>query len=225
MRKILITLAVFCGLCSTGISQVGLSYFFPEKGYFSVPVAPFSYSQPLQFRNFPWIKFTPSAAIYSIGGMSVRGLPEGMESSKPLIGPFHAVTAGFMPSLSIPAGPLDFDFGMGYFGSYAFNPGVIRGNFDDMIARSQNWDACSSKVEMDKKIAHGFTYGFTLTIWLSDDQAIAPGIIYYNGSAPLNLRGRSTGGALHQPVESMDWHFPDSKLNFRGWEFLISIQF
>jgi hypothetical protein len=116
-------------------AQIGLCYFFPDKGSFSIPLAPLSYSQPITFGDFRYIKLIPGGSVYSIGGMSVTGLPPEMPNSKPLVGPFYSILLSGMVAVSIPIGMVDLDFCGGYFGAYNIVPKIMQGNMDRMLMR------------------------------------------------------------------------------------------
>ncbi|MEI6764961.1 MAG: hypothetical protein WCM76_04920 [Bacteroidota bacterium] len=222
LYSIIISILFCC--CLPAKAQIGVSYFFPEHGSFSVPVAPFSYTQQITFRRVQWIKLIPGAAIYTIGGMSVKGLPDGYNGNQPLMGPFHSVMLSFMPALSLPLGSVDIDFQGGYFGCYNILPQINEGNFDRMLAKREGWDACTSDFSFKNNIAHGFVFGMTFNIWISRDRAICPGVMYYMGGSKLDLNGSYTGGKLGDPVVTKTASFSDSKLNYRGFEVQIGLQ-
>lgn len=227
MKKLknIFIIAVLLLSINTGKAQIGLSYFFPENGYLTVPVAPLSYSQAITFGDFRWIKLIPTASFYTIGGMSVRGIPIGYDFSKPLMGPMYSITASIMPAFSIPIGPVDIDLCGGYFGSYNIAPKINTGNLDRMLAQSEGWDVCTSNFTFDNNISHGFVYGVIFTIWFNDNFAIAPGVVYYDGSSPVNLRGDYSGGNIGGVNQTKSIEFSDSRLNYRGFEIQIGIQF
>jgi hypothetical protein len=157
--------------------------------------------------------------------MSVRGIPNGYDFSKPLMGPMYSITASLMPAVSIPIGPIDIDICGGYFGSYNISPKIIEGNLDRMLAQSEGWDVCTSNFTFDNNISHGFVYGVIFTIWFNDKFAIAPGVVYYDGSSPVNLRGDYSGGNIGGINQTKTIEFSDSRLNYRGFEVQIGIQF
>jgi hypothetical protein len=205
--------------------QVGLSYFFPEHGTFSIPLAPLSYSQPITFKGFRYIKLIPTATVYSIGGMSVKGLPPDMPNTKPLIGPFYSVLVSFMPAISIPIDIVDLDFCGGYFGCYNINPKVMQGNMDHMLMKYEGWDACTSDIKLKNNITHGFVFGMSISIWFNHEkQAISPGLFYYMGGSKLDLNGTYTGGASGFQVDTKPFDCPNSRLNYRGFEVQIGLQ-
>lgn len=210
--------------CNDSKAQIGLSYFFPDKGYFSIPLAPLSYSQQFRLNKPYFIKLIPTATVYSIGGMSVSGLPEGIPNNKPLMGPFYSVVGSFCPAISIPIGMVDIDFCGGYFGAYNINPGIIQGNLDNMLMNYENWNSCTSQFSFKNNINHGFVYGIAFNIWFNDDQAITPGIFYYSGGSELNLNGTYCGGKIGGIVENKSASWKDSKLYYKGWEFQITLQ-
>jgi hypothetical protein len=206
-------------------AQIGLSYFFPEHGTFSIPLAPLSYSQPITFKNFRYIKLIPGGTVYSIRGMSVTGLPANMPNNKPLIGPFYSVLVSFMPAISIPVKMVDLDFCGGYFGCYNISPKVMQGNMDKMLMSYEGWDACTSDIKMKNNISHGFVFGMSVSIWFNhEQQAVSPGLFYYIGGSKLDLKGNYSGGAINQPVQTKEIEFPNSRLNYRGFEVQIAVQ-
>jgi len=204
--------------------QVGVNYFFPEKGTFSIPLAPLSYSQPIMFGKFRYFKLIPGGSVYSMGGMSVTGLPSDFPNSKPLVGQFYSVLVSVMPALSIPVGMFDLDFCAGYFGAYNIQPKVLQGNMDEMLMAYEGWDACTSEVDFKNRINHGYVFGMSVSIWFNDKQAVAPGVFYYMGGSKLGMNGSYTGGKLGLPVESKAIDFPESRLNYRGFEVQVAVQ-
>jgi len=223
IKKLFITIVVSL-LCVLGAkAQVGISYFFPEKGTFSFPVAPFYYSYPIQ--PVKYLRLIPTGSIYSIGGMSVRGIPAEFDNSKPLTGPFYAFVLSFMPALSIPIKNVDLDLGAGYFGAYQFFQKINYANMDRMMQKYEGWDACSSDFTFKNNISHGFIFGLTVTIWINKNVALSPGLAYYYGGSKLDLKGTYTGGKINDPVVTKYIEFPDSKLNFRGFEAQIGVSF
>ncbi|MCK9611501.1 MAG: hypothetical protein PHR81_07490 [Bacteroidales bacterium] len=203
--------------------QLGVAYFFPEKGAFSFPVAPFYYSYPVQ--PVKYLKLIPTGSIYSIGGMSVNGIPPGFDNSKPLMGPFYALALSFMPALSIPVRNVDIDIGAGYFGAYQFFQKINYENLNRMLQKYEGWDACSSDFTYKNNISHGFIFGLTVTIWINDNLAISPGLGYYLGGSKLDLKGTYTGGVLQNTVETKYIEFPGTRLNFRGFEVQLGVSF
>jgi hypothetical protein len=156
--------------------------------------------------------------------MSVKGLPEGYNGNQALIGPFHSLMISFMPALSIPVGAVDLDLQGGYFGCYNLKPKINEGNFDRMLARHDGWDACTSNLSLQNNIAHGFVFGLTFNIWISREQAICPGLMYYIGGAPLKINGTYAGGKTGSPVETRAVDFQNSRLNYRGFEVQLGLQ-
>jgi hypothetical protein len=206
-------------------AQIGLSYFFPENGTFSIPLAPLSYSQPITFRNFRYIKFIASGTVYSIGGMSVKGLPPPVPKDKPLVGPFYSILVSFMPAVSIPIGAVDLDFCGGYFGAYNILPKVMQGNMDDILKRYESWDACTSAIKMKNNINHGWVFGLSVSIWFNKEKnAISPGLFYYMGGSKLDLKGSYSGGNVGLPVQTKEIEFENSRLNYQGFEVQIALQ-
>jgi hypothetical protein len=228
ITKIIVVQAfVFCfwGMAEESHAQVGLCYFFPEHGTFSIPLAPLSYSQPITFKNFRYIKLIASGTVYSIGGMSVKGLPPEMPNTKPLVGPFYSILLSFMPAVSIPIKMVDLDLCGGYFGCYNINPKVMQGNMDKMLMNYEGWDACTSDIDLKNHITHGFVFGMSISIWFNHEkQAISPGLFYYLGGSKLNLNGTYTGGKSGLSVETKSVDFPNSRLNYRGFEVQIALQ-
>lgn len=219
---ILLLLMLLAGHQSKG--QIGVNYFFPEKGTFSFPLAPLSYSQPITFGNFRYFKLIPGGSVYSIGGMSVTGIPAEYPNNKPLVGNFFSVLVSVMPAISIPVGMFDFDLCGGYFGAYNINPRIIQGNMDGMLRNYEQWDACTSDIKFSNHINHGYVFGLSVSIWFNDDQAISPGVFYYMGGSKLGLNGTYAGGKSGTPVENRTLEFPDSRLNYRGFEVQIAMQ-
>jgi hypothetical protein len=226
LRFILISAAIFplFLVAVPARAQVGLCYFFPEHGSFSIPLAPLSYSQPITFGRFRYIKLTPGGSLYNIGGMSVKGFPAEYGADRPLIGHFYSLLLSVMPSVSIPIGAVDLDFCGGYWGAYNICPKLIQGNMDKMLMDYEGWDVCTSDLSFKNRINHGYVVGMSLTIWFNDKQAIAPGLFYYVGGSKLGLNGTYSGAKLGDPVETRTLDMPDSRLNYRGFEVQIALQ-
>jgi hypothetical protein len=228
-RKILtffsLSIVGFAVFFSKGVAgQVGVNYFFPEHGTFSIPLAPLSYSQPITFGDFRYFKLIPGGSVYNIGGMSVTGIPGEYPQNRSLIGPFYSILLSVMPAISIPIGMVDLDFCGGYWGAYNIVPGVKQGNMDKMFMNYEGWDACTSDMSFKNRINHGYVVGMSISIWFNDDQAVSPGVFYYVGGSKMGLNGTYTGGKLGNPVETKAVDFPNSRLNYRGFEVQIAVQ-
>jgi hypothetical protein len=156
--------------------------------------------------------------------MSVTGIPDAFPHNKPLIGPFYSILISVMPAISIPIGMVDLDFCGGYWGAYNFVPKVMQGNMDQMFMKYEGWDACTSDINFKNTINHGYVVGLSISIWFNDDQALSPGLFYYVGGSKVGLNGSYTGGKVGAPIETKTVEFPNSRLNYRGFEVQIALQ-
>jgi hypothetical protein len=77
---------------------------------------------------------------------------------------------------------------------------------------------------LKNNINHGFVFGMSISIWFNDEQAISPGLFYYMGGSKLNMNGTYTGGKLGNFVETKSVDFPNSRLNYSGFEVQIAVQ-
>ncbi|MDP4267345.1 MAG: hypothetical protein Q8880_07920 [Bacteroidota bacterium] len=222
--KLLIILVFIVLFFNKSKSQsIGVSYFFPNHGYFSIPVAPLTYSQ--SFQLFDFFSIAPGGSLFSIGGMNLKDLPEGFSSVRPLAGPFHSVILNLQGIITIPIRKIDFNLKGGGFAFYNIDLRLLDGNIDRMIASSEKWDAATSDMKFDSKIGYGYLYGVSLTYYISKTNSLEFGANVYTGLAPINLRGTYIGGNIGGQLEKRVFPENKSKLDFSGIEAIVSFSF
>lgn len=209
-----------------GFSQIGLTTFIPTGGNFAFPSAPFTFSKPLRLKSFPILSIIPSISTYSIGGMMVKGIPEGFEANKPLIGGFTSILGSVSPAFTIPVikKALNIDLYGGVFIAYNVAPVILDGNFNRMLAKKEGWDACSSDFTFNNDPPLGYVVGINFNIHINDAISLSPGVSFYQGISHLDLKGTYCGGAIGSQVSSKSASFPDSYLFYQGFAIQLYVQ-
>ncbi|OFX72069.1 MAG: hypothetical protein A2X12_02375 [Bacteroidetes bacterium GWE2_29_8] len=225
MNKSILTIIIIISINVNTFSQsVGVSYLFPKDGELSLPVSPFYYTMPLQFNDYFGINLT--GAIYYIGGMSVKGLPDYIENHRPLLGPFVSLAGNVMPAITIPFKRFEICFQGGVFGFYNINPSLINGNIDRMLIENEDIDMANSDFSFDNNPGWGWVYGINVITAISKKRALIIGCNYFDGSSDLNLRGSYNSYKIQSATyKNVDVDYSDSKLNFNAIEVSIGIEF
>ena len=225
MKKLICILLIALSTSQIKAQDLGLSfsYFIPKNGYFSVPVTPFSL-RGVGFDLTNFLALESGFTLYRISGMGVKDLP--WESQNPLIGPFF--------SLLVPAEiVLTFDFNRqaiklkgGGFAFYNFATKINEGNLDRELKAYLDWEVLNSDFSVNNNIGLGYHFGAEYIIYLSKKFGLSFEAYYLAGSAPLDMRGKYRGVEQSgDPVTEVTAEFPDSKLDFTGYEFSIGVLF
>lgn len=226
MVKKLVFLVIALHFYFSAYSQMGLTTFIPTGGNFAFPSAPFTFSKPLRLESFPFISIIPSISTYSIGGMMVKGIPEGFNADKPLIGEFTSILGSVSPAITIPVikKALNIDLYGGVFIAYNIEPVILDKNFNRMLANKEGWDACTSDFTFDNRLPIGYILGINFNIHINDMISLSPGISFYQGFSYIDLKGTYCGGSLGNTVISKTASFPDSYLFYQGFAIQLYVQ-
>ncbi|MFO7880170.1 MAG: hypothetical protein ACQES0_09900 [Bacteroidota bacterium] len=219
MKKLISIAAGLLLLLSVGgvkAQSLGFSYFFPTDGYFSNPIAPVHFSLPVAFGNY--FQISPGISMNSIGGMSMTGLDEGLNSSRPLVGPFQTFNGSLVPTIVIPTKNVQLDLEGGVFGFVSMNTKLMEGSFDAMYEETYNLYAAKSDITYDKDMfGWGYVFGVKMSFRLQDNIWGFVGAKYYMGSQDMPLNGSVyTGDNSMLPVD-----MPDASLQYHGFEITL----
>ncbi|MEX1190521.1 MAG: hypothetical protein WEA99_01020 [Brumimicrobium sp.] len=221
MKKLLL-LSVLATIISSNVSfsqSVGFSYFFPKNGYFGNPIAPVSLSLPVSLGNY--LRISPGISMSNIGGMSLSGLPEEYNSKRALIGPFQDLSLSLEPSIVIPTKNVEVELLGGIFGFTSFNTRLKKGNFDEMIMETHDYDMMNSSYEIDPKaFGWGWVFGVQLDFRL---QGEIWGFIagrYYLGQQEIPISG-DISYLKDGIVSTNNFSFENAAMNYQGFEITI----
>lgn len=204
--------------------QVGMSFsfFFPKNGYFSTPVSPFSL-RGIGIHPTKFFSIESGFSLYRMSGMNVTELP--FESKDPLMGPMFSIFVPLEGVLEASAGNLVFRAKGGGFAFYNFDNHVNYGNLDRAMARHYQWEIANANLDYDNKIGFGYMVGAEIIVYFTKQFGINLEVNYLVGGADLGLHGKVTGGNTIDGIETIEVDYPESRLDFTGWEITIGILF
>ena len=204
-----------------GKSQsIGFSYFFPTNGYFSTPIAPVHVSIPVKFGKF--IQISPGISMNNIGGMSMSGLPDELDSQRPLIGPFQSFTGTLIPAIVIPTNSFELELQGGLFGFTGINQKLMHGNFEDMLSEAYNYTSISSNLDLQQKVfGWGYVIGAKINIRIRDNIWGYIAGKYYIGTQSMPVSGDITYTKGENLPVNLSVSYPDAVMNYHGFEITI----
>lgn len=222
MKKIITTIFISLFFKTILFSQsIGFSYFFPENGYFSNPIAPVSLNLPLKFNNY--FQITPGVVMNHIGGMSMTGFPSNYDSNRALVGPFQTFELNLVPTINIPMKNVRFDLMGGFFGFVSFNEKIISGNLNQMIIEKHGYDAINSNISIDKSsMGWGYLTGMRFNFRVTSNIWAYIGGSYYFGSQKMPLTGSYTAYENDKKINK-DLNFSDTELLYRGFSLSVGV--
>lgn len=220
LSKILIVLLFPCSFAQAQQFGLSFSYFIPKNGYFSTPISPFSIrGVGVNLTNF--LALETGASLYRMSGLNLKGLP--YESKEPLVGPNFTL---FVPAelvIMLKAGQVEFDIKGGGFFFYAFDNKINYGNFDRAIREYEGWDVANAAFTFNNKPGFGYHAGAELTIYVTSQVGVSFETNYLMGESKFPIEGSYTGGTT--TTETVAVNYADSKMDFTGLEFSISLLF
>ena len=220
LSKIFIVLLFPCSFAQAQQFGLSFSYFIPKNGYFSTPISPFSIRGiGVNLTNF--LALETGASLYRMSGLNLKGLP--YESKEPLIGPNFTI---FVPAelvIMLKAGQVEFDIKGGGFFFYGFDNKINYGNFDRAIRAYEGWDVANADFKFSNKPGFGYHAGAELTVYVTTQLGISFETNYLMGESKFPIEGSYTGGTT--TMETVDVNYSDSKMDFTGLEFSVSILF
>jgi hypothetical protein len=220
LSKIVIALLFPCSIVQAQQFGLSFSYFIPKNGYFSTPISPFSIrGVGVNLTNF--LALETGASLYRMSGLNLKGLP--YESKDPLVGPNFTI---FVPAelvIMLKAGQVEFDIKGGGFFFYGFDNKINYGNFDRAIREYEGWDVANADFTFNSKPGFGYHAGAELTIYVTQQVGVSFETNYLVGESKFPIEGSYTGGT--STTETVDVVYPDSKMDFTGLEFSISLLF
>lgn len=204
--------------------QIGAtySYFLPTKGYFSMPVSPFSFSDlGLKFGdNFSLVT---GISLYRFSGMHVSKFP--FEVDKPAMGPFFSLLIPLSAKFILSIEKIKFELKAGMFGFYNFDNHIIYTSLNEPAAEYKGWDIASLNLDYNNKPGYGLTAGAAITYFFKKNLGIVLGMNYYDGAAPLNFKGTLSGGDIGASLQSENVSYPDAELDFSGFELKVGVDY
>jgi hypothetical protein len=203
--------------------SIGVSYFFPKNGYFSNPIAPISFSVPLQFNQY--FQISMGIQMNNIGGMSMTGFPDNYDSQRPLIGPFQSVEINLIPTIKIPMGKsVRIDLMGGVYAFSTFNCKLISGNFDEMLLETYNLQAVNSDFLVKKSpLGWGYVTGVRLNFKLSGKLMLYTGANYYLGSQIMEFSGSFLGFDQDNNPALHEKNYTDLSLLYHGLSISLGV--
>jgi hypothetical protein len=223
MKRLLISLALISFLIVSQKVQsqsIGFSYFFPTHGYFSNPIAPVNFNMPLKFGKF--LQISPGISMNNIGGMSMTGFPDELNSERALIGPFQSLSMSLVPAIVIPTKSVELELMGGVFGFTAFNQKIMHGNFEDMISEAYNYSSLSSDLSMDKSaFGWGYLVGTKLNVRIQNNIWGYIAVKYYMGSQNIGINGVLNYASGESASVYQEVNYPNSQLHYHGFEITI----
>ncbi len=227
MNKLLLitSILLFSILYKANGQDVGLSfsYFFPKNGDFSVPVTPLSFrGLGVDFTSFSGIE--TGISLYRMSGMNMKDIP--FESDKALVGPFFSVFVPLELVLFAEGKRSIFKLKGGGFAFYNFDTRLNEGNIDRALRDNLGWMVLNSDFNVDNNIGLGYLFGGEIVYYVNKKMGLNVEVQYLVGESKLNMRGSYSG----LPSENSSYQveevaFPDSKLDFTGFEISLGAIF
>ena len=203
---------------------VSFSYFFPQNGYMSTVVSPFSIrGLGLKFNNV--VSVESGFSLYRMAGMNIIGM-DSLESTRPLIGPNFTIMVPLQLVLKFGNDQHQFSVKGGGFFFYSFANKINYGNFDRMIREFEGWDLANSSWTITPGIGAGWVVGAEYLFFVNNQVGISFEANWYSGGANLNLEGSYWGGPIEGPnTIYRDLKYQDSKLDYTGLEITFGVVF
>lgn len=204
--------------------QLGLSFsfFFPENGYFSIPISPFSF-RGVGINPSRYFSLETGFTLYRMSGMNVSDIP--IKTRDPLMGPFFSFFVPAQAVLKLPLRNVVFSIKGGGFAFYNFGNRINYGNLDRAIRDFENWDVANADFRFDNNLGYGWIAGAELVIYLTKQFGMNFEVNYLSGGAPLHLRGNYRGGTMLTGIQTVSADYSDSKLDYSGLEVTMGILF
>lgn len=201
---------------------VSFSFFFPKNGYFSVPISPFSIRGVgvNLTRNFA---IETGFSLYRFSGLSVTDVP--FDTKEPIMGPTITFMAPLEAVIMFGTSSQEFRLKGGLFGFYNFSNQFLYGNLDRALKDLEEWDVLNSDFEYDNNLGWGYEFGIEYIVYVNKQFGITLGANYFIGGSNLNMRGGYIGGVDGSNLQMVPASYPESRLDFTGWEISLGVLF
>lgn len=200
--------------------SIGFSYFFPKDGYFSNPVAPLNFSMPFKIAKF--FQVSPGIGMSNIGGLSMKGFPDGYNSARPLVGPFQSLELTVFPAIVLPFKNVELDFTGGVFGFLGFNQKIYSSGFESMLKEAKGFTALECLTNSPKfGIGWGYVYGMKLRVKVTKTAWAYIGLSYYHGFQNYDISGSYTALVGTSTIERGSFEFNNSKILYEGFQLSV----
>jgi len=207
-----ISLPVF----SQGLS---FSYLIPKDGYLSAPVSPFSVRGI--GLDFGLIELETGFTLYSIGGLSMSGLP--FDSDKPLTGPHFSILVPLQLAFVLDSKFVTFKLRGGGFSFYHINPRLNNGSMDRAIRDFEGWQVANADLDMENNLGFGWIAGTSFEFHVSSNFSVSAGVSYLKGKSNAALDGTYTGAAQGDVIQTVNASFPDAETSLEGVEISLGV--
>lgn len=220
--KVLFSALVLCLSLQLQAQQVGLgfSFLFPRGGNFSAPVAPVSI-RGVGLRSGP-VFLETGLTWYRMSGLGVQGLPFNYDEA--LTEPFNSFLIPLNIGLEI--GGRDVKFLPRIGGFFAVNAHYTprEGAFSKGFSKLRtDFDLVWTETSLEQNNTFGLLAGVESVIRIRDGLGLRLGVNYYLGRSALNPSGNYTALLRDGTVERGTFEFPDTDLDYSGWELMIGI--
>ncbi len=226
MKKfILLSLASMFFITTSLKSQelgTSFSYFFPQNGYFSIPVAPVSI-RGVGFSLGKYIAINGGLSLYRISGMQVKS--EMYQFEDPLAGPFFSLLIPAQLQLILPMGNAKFKVHGGGFFYTNMGMKMQKDALHTAIMESTGALAVSSNSAVDESAGTGWQFGADFTYYIKKDLGINIKGRYYMGESDYKISGDYTAAYSDGTITQETLSVTDAKLNFTGLELGIGVVF
>ena len=200
---------------------VSFSYFLPKDGYFSIPISPFSI-RGVGFDLTRFLALESGFTLYRMSGLNVKDLP--FKSKKPLIGPNFTLLVPLELVIQFSGQNVKFRMKGGGFLYLPFDTKIIEGNFDRALKSFTGLDVVNADLSSKNKMGKGIQFGTELVFYFAKQFGVSIGGNYFIGDSDLDLTGSYTG-ADSAGIQTVQVDYPDSKLDFTGFEISLGIIF
>ncbi len=200
---------------------VSFSYFLPKDGYFSIPISPFSL-RGVGFDLTRFLAVESGFTLYRMSGLNVKDLP--FKSKKPLIGPNFTLLVPLELVIQFSGQNVKFRMKGGGFLYLPFDTKIIEGNFDRALKSFTGLDVVNADLSSKNKMGKGIQFGAELVFYFAKQFGVSIGGNYFIGDSDLDLTGSYTG-ADSAGIQTVQVDYPDSKLDFTGFEISLGIIF
>lgn len=200
------------------IAPLQFPVFIPTNGYLSETGFPIAIRN-LDFNFVRYVGISTTLLIYNFQGLGITGLP----SDKPIIGPTYTLLGNLCLKVMIPIQSFLITLKGGGFAFFNLSPFLMTGNLAEAVAEEKGWDDAVVDMSFENVPGFGWVFGGSLSYYIIRELAgIFLEVLYYDGEAPLNLKGRVTkieGGV----ATKMDWPYSDTMIDFSGFEITLGI--
>jgi hypothetical protein len=225
LRSLLIATLLFPATAQLASGQnvgVSFSFFFPKNGYFSIPISPFSL-RGVGINLNRYVALESGFSLYRMSGLSVTDVP--FETKDPILGPTTTLLVPAELVLQVGNSSQQFRVKGGVFAFYNLSSRLMSGNLDKALKEYVMWDVLNSDYTYENNLGWGYQLGAEYIVYITKQFGITLGANYFFGGADLNLEGSYSGGLSGGTLQTAIEDFPDSKLDFTGWEISLGALF